>query len=105
MQNSKIKFTKVFTVMTSNSVNKLLILTWILLLIIPFVLFFLAALLRIPIGFYLSQISWLLFVANEILASVGFGFSIYFAIKKQSFISILLLSFGIGIFPFLLFLY
>jgi hypothetical protein len=91
--------------MTSSSVDKLLIWTWVLLFIIPFVLLILATLLRIPINFYLGQISWILFLSNEILAGVGFGFSIYFAIQKQSFVSTILLSFGIGIFPFLLYFY
>ncbi len=91
--------------MTSSSVNKILILTWILLLVIPFGFFFLALLLRIPINFYLGQISWILFLANEILASVGFGFGVYFGFKKQPFLPTLLLSFLIGILPFLLFSY
>ncbi|PIY08688.1 MAG: hypothetical protein COZ18_10995 [Flexibacter sp. CG_4_10_14_3_um_filter_32_15] len=91
--------------MSSDSVNKLLVWTWVFLLLIPFVLFFLATLLSIPISFYLSQISWLLVVANEVLAATGFCFSVYFALKKQSFISTLFLSFGIGLFPFLFWLY
>ncbi|WP_338763045.1 hypothetical protein WAF17_18835 [Bernardetia sp. ABR2-2B] len=91
--------------MSSNSVNKILIITWVLLLVIPFVLFFLATLLRIPVGFYLEQINWLLFLANEVLAIVALSFGIYFIIKKQSFIPTLLLSFGIGVFPFLFWWY
>ena len=88
--------------MSSSSINKILIITWAVLFIAPFLLFVFGSWLRLPIQFQLVQITNILFIANEVLASVGVLLSIYLAIRKEPFITTLLISLGIGALPFLL---